>query len=740
MHNILNGLNKEQIDSVLYNNGPLLLLAGAGTGKTKVLTSKIAYVIKSNLVYPSQILAVTFTNKAANEMKERVAKITELDVNSMWIGTFHSICVRILRQNGDFVGIDNNFTIIDQSEQTTIIKQIMKDLDMDPKEFSPKSYAEYISRYKDKINTSNDSLYMFNEIYDKYEQKLRKSNMCDFSDLLIYTIKLLRDNDEKRKYYNDKFKYIFVDEYQDTNSIQNEWLKLISGINENENKNITCVGDDDQSIYGWRGAEIKNILKFTNDFKNAKIFKLERNYRSTQNILDVAYSIIKNNKNRHSKSLYANDKKENGYVKIVKCNDNKHESIFLADEISKLKNNSFIDKYKDMAILVRAGYQTRIIEDAFLKNNIPYVIIGGLKFYERQEIKDCIGYLRLVNNINDDLAFERVINIPRRGIGSTTIEKIRNLSIEKGLSMIESSLYLCRENIIKGKTKDEIIMFIKKIKEWQNNSKNVSLMDLMKIILAEAKILEYFEKDGDIESKNRLDNIEELVGTLADFTNISDFLEHVSLVNDNNQKNNIDAVNMLTIHAAKGLEFDTVFLPNWQEGVFPSPKSIEERNGIEEERRLAYVAITRAMKNIYITYAKHKYECHEIVSVDPSQFVEEIADDTFDFIDISNDNSYYNSYYRKQEYNDNNKYRFKDKDNQYNNMEQYESFAEKQRKIDNFEVVSYINKDNSIQLKKCFHNKFGFGYIKKQDGDKLTIVFKNSGEKTILKSFVEILE
>ncbi|MBO4956811.1 MAG: UvrD-helicase domain-containing protein [Rickettsiales bacterium] len=717
MKEILQNLNKEQIEAVLYNSGPLLLLAGTGTGKTRVITSKIAYIIKSNLSYPSQILAVTFTNKAANEMKERVAAMSGLDVNSMWIGTFHSISVRILRQYSDLIGIDKNFTIIDQSEQVSIVKQIIKDLKLDTKEYQPKQYVEAISKLKDKTNININSYYLFNEIFTKYEERLKKLNACDFSDLLLYTIKLFKEQNKIKEYYNDKFKHIFVDEYQDTNYIQQEWLKLITG--NDINKNITCVGDDDQSIYGWRGAQIKNILNFTNNFSNAKILKLERNYRSTQNILDVASSIISNNKNRHPKTLFANNKDGNK-VNLVKCNTTKQEALFIVKEINNLKKNLVINNYKDSAILVRAGYQTRVFEEIFLECKIPYIIIGGLKFYDRKEIKDCIAYLKLINNTSDDLSFERIINIPKRGIGSVTINKIRDFSIENNLSMLDGAVSLCYNNIIKGKTKEEIINFVNKIKEWHINSKHTNLKNLMQIILCETKFCEYIEKDNDIDLKNKQENIKEFLKVLSDFGNIEEFLEHVSLVNDNNKQNITDAVNILTIHSAKGLEFDTVFLPNWQEEIFPSSKSINEsiidNNIIEEERRLAYVAITRAMNNLYISYSTHQFECGEYIATTVSRFVNEIPEE---LLNITNTTSnYYNDY--KQNYSYAGNY-----GNSYNNS---------------YNVNNLIYNKQSNKYKKCFHKKFGYGYILKEDGDKLTIVFEKSGEKTILKSFIEIVD
>lgn len=715
MQEILQNLNKEQLEAVLYNDGPLLLLAGAGTGKTRVLTSKIAYIIKTNLAYPSQILAVTFTNKAANEMKNRVAILTGLDINSMWINTFHSIATRILREYGDLIGLDKNFTIIDQSEQVTIIKQIMQTLNIDHREFNPKEYVEIISKIKDKINTNIYSMYRFDEIYNLYQDKLKKSNICDFGDLLLNNIKLFTEHTEIQDLYNEKFKYILVDEYQDTNSIQHKWLQIISGVDKNKNTCITCVGDDDQSIYGWRGAEIKNILKFTKDYTKAKILKLERNYRSTQNILNIASSLISNNKNRHEKTLYSDKNTNNEKIKLIKCNDSKQEAFIIVNEIKELAKNKETNKYKNFSILVRAGYQTRIFEDIFLKYNIPYIIVGGLKFYERKEIKDCIAYLRLINNPTDDLSLERIINVPKRGIGFTTINKIKELAIENNMTMFESVKNLYYNNIIKGKVKDEIEKFVKNINEWRENSENTKLKNLMQVILTKTHFRDNFEKENTIESKNKLENIDEFLNTLDDFNNIKEFLEYVSLVNDNNEKNITDAVNIMTMHSAKGLEFDTVFLPNWQEGIFPSPKSLEIKTGLEEERRLAYVAITRAKNRLYISYSQYKYEYNEINILDISRFIKELPEEYIDFIDNSTNNDYYINYY--------------------NNKNNYKNEYFEENIINDNSII----KQNNNLIKKCIHKTFGKGYIKKEEGNKLTIVFKNYGEKTILRSFIELI-
>lgn len=755
MQEVLQNLNKNQLDAVLYNDGPLLLLAGAGTGKTRVLTSKIAYIIKNKMAFPSEILAVTFTNKATNEMKERVENITGLNVDAMWINTFHSTATRILRQYGEMVGINKDFNIISQTEQITLVKQIIKDLniesDIEDEKVDVKEYVSLIGKLKNKTKSSLNigillnKLPKFSEVYDLYHKKLKQINSCDFDDLILNNIKLFKEQEEVKKYFNEKFKYILVDEYQDTNVVQHEWLKLISGIDKNKNVCITCVGDDDQSIYGWRGAEITHILKFTNDYTEAKIMKLEKNYRSTKNILDAASKLIANNKKRHEKSLYSAIENTNGEkIKLIVCNNSKQEASIIAEEIIELMESKKIKSYKDIAILVRASYQTRVFEEIFLKCSLPYKIVGNVRFYERAEIKDCLAYLKLANNPCDDLSFERIINTPKRGIGTITINKIRNFANTENISMFKSAKYICNEGEIKGKTKDEIIHFINYVEEWNENiNNNLKLSNLMEKILSKTGYRQQLENSNNIEDKNKIENIEEFINGLDEFDTVEEFLEHVSLVNDENSNNTSETVNIMTIHAAKGLEFYGVFLPNWQEGVFPSPKSMEE-DRLEEERRLAYVSITRAKNLLYISYSKTRFECGEIIEAEPSRFVSELPKECLENIDKNTD--YYTNY-SNYIYNDyKNKNYYSNYNNKYNN-DYYRGYSNSDTKIGKTKQNSIIIDDECIietnytamnKTKKCFHKTFGNGYIIGENGNKLTIVFENCGKKIILKDFVKI--
>ena len=738
MTDILEKLNPEQKDAVLQTDGAVLVLAGAGTGKTRVLTSKIAYLLKTGQAYPNEILAVTFTNKASLEMQERVSNLLMSDIQGMWIGTFHSIANKILRTYSDLVGLTPDYTIIEPDEQQKIIKQIMIDLDIDIKDFPVKSYVNKINEWKDKGISSNN-LHMLavdfqyfpsiKEVYEIYQERCKKLNICDFGDLLLYNVEIFKNNKDILNIYLEKFKYILVDEYQDTNAIQHTWLKLISGVNKKDIVNITCVGDDDQSIYGWRGAEIKNILTFEKDFKNTKIIRLERNYRSTSNILNVASAVIENNKNRHKKTLWT-DTKNNGEKVYLSCFNKDQEEVYsISDDIAKFIQTI---QYKDIAILVRAGYQTRIFEEVFISRTIPYKIIGGFKFYDRKEIKDCIAYLRLIKNPSDFLAFERIINVPKRGVGSVTIGKILERIKGQKINVLNVCEEMCLTGAIKGKTAENIIQFVELIREF---SANISVMDhtqlAKELINASGYVSSLITENSD-DSKSAIENINEFIRGLEEFSSLSDFLEYISLVNDKTSNTDDNCVKIMTIHSAKGLEFDTVFLPNWEEGVFPSYKSNEDN--IEEERRLAYVAITRAKNRLYISYSKTRYEFGEIKTMKPSRFVKELPRDNLIIIGeelLSNNDDYIydNNYADDNYYNE-------ERVGKYNNMYQPKNYK---KYYDDSDII--ISKHTPVKhidniAKRVLHPTFGDGVVIKRDGKKLTIAFKSVGVKNIIEDFI----
>ena len=629
----IKNLNNEQFEAVTHLEGPLLVVAGAGSGKTKVLTSKIAHIINEKRAFPNQILAVTFTNKAAKEMQNRVSELLKKNaVGLSWLGTFHSISAKFLRKHAKAVGLNHNFTILDQDDQNRLVKNLCKSENIDIKKISPNYILSTIDKWKNKgwypedvsLNKNEVIEKQFLKIYKIYQSKLIDLNACDFGDLLLHCVKLFEKNKDICEIYSKNFKYILVDEYQDTNLIQSKWLNLLSYYN----KNLCCVGDDDQSIYSWRGAEIKNFLDFEKLYTGSKIVRLEKNYRSTQNILSTASALIKNNKSRVGKTLYT--KGEEGDLINLNCyKSGKDEAINIGDKIESLSNYGF----NNIAILVRAIFQTREFEERFLKIGIPYRIIGGTKFYERAEIKDCLSYLRIVFQDKDDLAFERIVNVPKRSIGDTTIRQISNFAKQNNLSLFNSSKKLIELNMIKPKTKIGLSSIIKLIENWNFElKKKVNHVKLLQIILDGSGYSQMLKNKKDLENENRLENIKELMNAMKEFDNLGSFLEHVSLATSIDQDWDGQKVNLMTMHASKGLEFDVIFLPGWEEGLFPHQKSIEEKgeNGLEEERRLAYVGITRAKKLLNISFSMSRFFQGDWVDSIASRFVDELPEANID--------------------------------------------------------------------------------------------------------------
>ncbi len=632
---ILKSLNKAQKKAVIHLDGPLLIVAGAGSGKTKVLTTRIANIIQQKKAFPNQILAVTFTNKAAREMQTRVSKILGADATGLsWLGTFHSICAKLLRKHASAVNLNSNFTIIDTDDQIRLVKNICKAENIDIKYLAPRYILAIIDRWKnkgcypDEININPKDIYekKILPIYKIYQQKLIELNSCDFGDLILHAVKILEKNQDIRNIYSKNFKYILVDEYQDTNFIQSKWLNLLS----EKNNNICCVGDDDQSIYSWRGAEIKNFLEFDKVYKDTKVIRLEENYRSTQNILSVASSLISNNQNRVGKTLKAT-LDEGDLIKLNCFKNGKDEAIGVSDEIEKIKKNF---SFNNIAILVRAIFQTREFEERFLKTGIPYRILGGTKFYERAEIKDCVAYLRLVYQSKDDLAFERIVNNPKRSIGENSVKLIHEYSKKNRLNLETASKKMLEENLIKPKTKTGLTIFLNLMSKWRNdfNIKKINHVKLLQIILDESGYSAMLKNKKDIENENRLENIKELLSAMKEFDNLESFLEHVSLATSVDQDWEGEKVNMMTMHAAKGLEFESIFLPGWEEGLFPHQKSIEEKgqNGLEEERRLAYVGITRAKKKVYISFSMNRFYQGDWIDSMASRFIDELPEKFLD--------------------------------------------------------------------------------------------------------------
>ena len=639
INKLLENLNKEQKEAVLNTEGPNLVVAGAGSGKTKVLTTRLAHIINEKKAWPNQILCVTFTNKAAKEMQNRVMNYVNGSSTSVpWLGTFHSISVKFLRRHAEALGYKSNFTILDTDDQKKLIKNICKAENLDAKKYSPQLIMSFIDKWKNKgllpkdINNKKFSALEkpILKVYELYQNKIKDLNAFDFGDLILFCVKLFEDHKDIREIYTKNFKYILVDEFQDTNFIQNKWLNLLV----NEKQNICCVGDDDQSIYSWRGAEIKNFLSFDQIYKNCKIFKLEQNYRSTKNILETASSLISNNSNRVGKNLWSSgDKGE--LVKLNCYHTGKEEAQGVCDIIEhKLKKKYSLN---NVSILVRAIYQTREFEERFLKVGIGYRVLGGTKFYERAEIKDAVSYLRIINQKYDDLALERIIGVPKRGVGESTINKLYSFGSKHKICLEDSIIKNIELNQLQPKVKVSLSQLLNMIQKWRKDLKTNKHFDLLKIVLDESGYSEMLKNKKDLENENRLENLKELLRAMQDYDNLQSFLEHVSLATSIDQEWEGEKINLMTMHAAKGLEFDVVFLPGWEEGLFPHQKSLEEKGdfALEEERRLAYVGITRAKKEAFLSFAMKRAYHGDWIDALPSRFVNEIPENSIQKNEVS---------------------------------------------------------------------------------------------------------
>ena len=631
---LLNNLNTEQKKAVLDVEGPNLIVAGAGSGKTRVLTTKLAYIISEKRAWPNQILCVTFTNKAAKEMQNRVLQFIKGESSAVpWLGTFHSISVKFLRRHAEAIGFKSNFTILDTDDQKKLIKKICEAENIDAKKISPQFIISLIDNWKNKglmydnvkVKKSNSLESQILKVYSIYQKKTLDLNAMDFGDLILFTVKLFENNNDIAEIYRKNFKYILVDEYQDTNFIQNKWLKLLV----NSNQNICCVGDDDQSIYSWRGAEIKNFLTFDKIYPDCKVYKLEQNYRSTKNILETASSLISNNNSRVGKKLWSSGT-DGELVKLNCYSNGKDEAAGVSDIIEKKIKNKY--SLNNVSILVRAIYQTREFEERFLKIGLGYRVLGGIRFYERAEIKDAISYLRIVNQKFDDLALERVIGSPKRGVGDATLKKIYEFSSKKKLCLEDAIINLLELDQFKPKIKKTFSILIKMIEKWRNEANTMKHYDLLKLILDESGYSSAIKNKKDLENENRLENLKELIRAMQDYDNLQNFLEHVSLATSADQKWEGEKINLMTMHAAKGLEFDVVFLPGWEEGLFPHQKSLQEKGdfALEEERRLAYVGITRAKKEAYLSFAMRRAYQGDWMDAIPSRFINELPENNIE--------------------------------------------------------------------------------------------------------------
>ena len=736
MSSYLNSLNNQQKLAVTSTEGPLQVLAGAGSGKTKVLTTRIAHLIQEKKCFGQQILCVTFTNKAANEMRERVVKlVNSKSVAFPWLGTFHSICNKMLRRNAEAVGLKPNFTIIDTLDQIKLIKNILESENIDIKKNPPKQIAYYIDQWKNKsllpedIRLNNKDFNLSNalKIYKVYQKRLQIMNCVDFGDLILHVVTILKKFEDIKKIYQKNFKYILVDEFQDTNFVQNLWLKLLTS----DRENICVVGDDDQSIYSWRGAEVKNILEFKTNFKNTITVKLEQNYRSTKNILSSATSLISNNKDRLTKEIWS-DLGDGNKVKIKSYFDGVSEANGISDVIEQYLTSKY--KLNSVSILVRAAFQTRELEERFIKIGLPYRIIGGLKFYERAEIKDALGYLRLINQSNDDISFERIINTPKRSIGNNSVKKIHQYARQKGLCLLDASQEILKENILKPKTVKNLKTFITNIISWKKNSEKFDHITLLETVLDESGYTSMLKTEKTPEADAKLENLKELKASMKSYTSLNDFLENISLQTAIDEKWDGEKINIMTIHSAKGLEFDAVFLPGWEEGLFPHQKSIDEKGaeGIEEERRLAYVAITRAKQELYISFANQRKfygrqnDNYDFYSSIQSRFIDEIDNE---YTEISIEESSEDDFIFDQDFNVESKKNSPGWNRLKNNIKNNE-----ENSVKTITLSENLTKYTVGETVK--HEGFGTGKIIHIDGNKLLINFNEQGEKKVIDKFV----
>ena len=762
MQNLIEGLNDKQKEAVLATEGPCLVIAGAGSGKTKVLTHKIAYLLSEKNVKPWNILSITFTNKAANEMKQRVEKLVGEASQEMWLGTFHSICVRILRRFIDRIGFDTTFLIFDSTDQRTLVKECIKSIGLDDKLFTDRSVLSEISNGKNDMLEPKAYQVKYNgdfrkekigEVYELYQKKLKENNALDFDDIINYTIKILTENPDVLEYYTEKFKYVLVDEYQDTNKAQFMLVSILAS----KYGNITVIGDNDQGIYSFRGADITNILNFEKDFPGSKIVKLEQNYRCTGNILKAANAVIKNNENKYDKKLWT-ENEEGKLPCIYKAEDEYDEASYIVKQINMLKMEEYL-KLSDFVILYRMNSQSRAIEDIFRRENIPYKIIGGLKFYERKEIKDIIAYLRLIFNTSDNLSLKRIINEPKRGIGKTSLDNIQDISDKTGKSMYEIIKYA--EQYELNRVKANSIQFVEVIEDLRKQVNQIPISELIKLTLNKTGYVKALENENTIEAESRIQNLEEFLTVAIEFeeqmaeNTLAEFLESISLTSDiDNMEESEDTVTLMTLHSAKGLEFPVVFLVGMEEGIFPGYKSIGEIKELEEERRLFYVGITRAMQYLYLTCAKRRTIFGSTSYNQMSRFLKEIPKDLLDGyeeIDNEDNNSFKDSNYG-WEYGTN--YAGKVKTYKFDNVEKIPEVKEKVGAFQFRTAESFLNSLNKkasgrqVDITKykegqrIYHKKFGEGTINKieQEGEdyKLDIQFDKVGHKRLMAKFAEL--
>jgi len=752
----LRGLNEPQRDAVLTLDGPVLVLAGAGTGKTAALTARLAHILYTRRAWPSEILAVTFTNKAAKEMRERVGRLMGEAVEGMpWLGTFHAIGAKMLRRHAELVGLQSNFTILDTDDQLRLLKQLIVAADIDEKRFPARSLAGLIDQWKNKgltpadVDVGESERYANGrggELYAQYQARLKAVNACDFGDLLLHVLVILRTHRDVLEQYQQRFRYVMVDEYQDTNSVQYLWLRLLA----QERRNICCVGDDDQSIYSWRGAQVENILRFERDFPGAKVVRLEQNYRSTPHILGAASGVIANNGGRLGKQLWTEiDVGEK--VRVLGVWDGPEEARRVADEIEGARRGG--RSLDDVAILVRAQHQTREFEDRFIAIGLPYKIVGGFRFYERAEIRDALAYLRTVHQPADDLAFERIVNVPKRGLGDKAVARVHQLARSAGTPLTTAAARILDTDELTGAARKSLGRLVGDIARWRDLADTLPHPELARRILDESGYTLMLQSEKTAEAAGRLENLTELVRAMEEYDTLGAFLEHVSLVMDNDAAAGTPKVTVMTIHAAKGLEFDTVFLAGWEEGLFPSQRSMDEGGtaAVEEERRLAYVAITRARRLATILHAANRRIYGQWTSSLPSRFVGELPADHIDTeTTMSGGESLWRANWSEQSDPFANVGRGTGRGPGWQRAATAgpgggSGFAAAQARAPQPRIVEARASAVSLGGKprgdislgqRVFHQKFGYGTVAEMEGNKLEIDFEHAGRKRVMDSFV----
>jgi len=747
-------LNTPQREAVLTTEGPVLMLAGAGTGKTAALTARLAHLVATGRAWPSQILCVTFTNRAAREMRERVTGHLGDAVEGMpWLGTFHSICAKMLRRHAEMVGLESNYTIIDTDDQLRLLKQLITQNDLDEKRWPARQLAGLIDRWKNRGLNPEDLDAVENEayangrgqqFYDLYQKRLTALNACDFGDLMLHMLNIFRREREVLERYQLQFRYILVDEYQDTNAVQYLWLRLLA----QAHKNICVVGDDDQSIYSWRGAEVANILKFEKDFPGAKVVKLEQNYRSTPHILGAASGLIRSNSERLGKTLWT-ELDHGEKLRVIGVWDAPEEARRVGEEIERLEREGA--SLNQVSILVRAQYQTREFEDRFIQIGINYRIIGGFRFYERAEIRDALAYLRVIAQPQDDLAFERIYNQPKRGLGAKTLEKMHQHARRTAMPLAAASLQLADSDELPARAAGTIGGMMRQFLHWREQAELVTPADLLRMVLEECGYNDMLQKERTAESAGRLENLSELARAMEEYETLSDFLEHVSLVMDNDAASDEETVTIMTMHAAKGLEFDHVFLPGWEEGVFPSQRAKEEggEKAIEEERRLAYVAITRARRRCTILHAANRRIYGQWTSSIPSRFIEELPPEHVDQeTTLTGGRSLWQANWSEQD--DPFAHVSQSRPDRSSNRGPgwqralstgYETRPNRVKETTRSAASFAAKPRTDIALgQRVFHEKFGYGTVTDQEGNRLEIEFEQAGTKRVIDSFVKLAE